>query len=128
MAMLFYLLTLPLSGAAKVYLDIDAPTIQKFPIAIADFNNLAKNGRPGKAVAVVFQSTCANAQLDELLYHSSAKPPIWSHRDRADYRRAPSVSLTGAVSGLNYWLRARFSMMGSNSPASSCCLMLLREN
>ena len=34
------LLILPSAAMAKVYIDIDSPTIQKFPIAIQDFSNL----------------------------------------------------------------------------------------
>jgi TolB protein len=36
------LMTLPVIGEAKVYIDIDSPTIAKFPIAITDFTNLGR--------------------------------------------------------------------------------------
>lgn len=35
-------LLLPVAGEAKVYIDIDSPTIAKFPIAITDFKNLGR--------------------------------------------------------------------------------------
>jgi TolB protein len=35
-------------SGARVYIDIDSPTIQKFPIAITDFRNLGKNADRGK--------------------------------------------------------------------------------
>ncbi|MDD5712864.1 MAG: hypothetical protein PHY31_08950, partial [Smithellaceae bacterium] len=32
-------------SAAKIYIDIDAPSLQKFPVAIADFRDLNGTGR-----------------------------------------------------------------------------------
>jgi len=35
-------------ACARVYIDIDSPTLQKFPIAVADFKNLGKGADTGK--------------------------------------------------------------------------------
>ncbi len=41
-------LCLPHSAAAKVYIDIDSPAFQKFPIAIVDFRAISQQGSQGE--------------------------------------------------------------------------------
>ena len=59
-AIVLLLLSGPLSpAAARVYIDIDTPTFQKFPIAVTDFNKLSTE-RGGSDLPIWFSDTLSN--------------------------------------------------------------------
>jgi TolB protein len=48
MAVMLSILCLPHSALGKVYIDIDSPAFQKFPIAIVDFRKISQQGYQGE--------------------------------------------------------------------------------
>ena len=55
MVVMLSVLCLPHSALGKVYIDIDSPAFQKFPIAIVGFQENKSTGLSGRAVKLVFR-------------------------------------------------------------------------
>jgi len=97
---------LPVYG--KVYIDIDSPTIQKFPIAVADFKNLGQTP-DGENLSTWFADRLGNALQLTGFFNVIQRKTFLRIRGNQVSLRKPSSFPIGRSSERNLWLKGDFS-------------------